>query len=178
MVVLKPWRPHDANVCNDRGGLFILAVLPGNADAQDDKVKSIVKPTNLYVTRGRSDPKLFGPGQTFSDSIILNLKVTVPGHELLRLEADSKLTTFADDKGNSLLDPKAFPRPAFSGSILSLDRASMIVVAANYNRAPAEGATKVHIKGNLVITHGLEVKSAEVQVNLNAKADQAVGALR
>jgi hypothetical protein len=152
-------------------------VLTAGASAQEGKPKPIVKASSLHVMRDRSDQKLFGPGQSFSDQINVHLMVTVPGRELLRVDDESKLTTFADDKGNSLIDAKAFPPVRFSGSILSLDRASMIVVVARYDRAPAEGSAKVHVKGDLVMAYGLDVKSAEANVDLNAKGEQKVGEL-
>jgi hypothetical protein len=152
-------------------------VLTAGTTAQDGKPKSIVKPSSLHVMRGRSDLKLFGPGQTFSDQIHVELIVTVPGRELLRVDDESKLPTFADDKANSLIDAKAFRPVRFSASVLSLDRASMMVVVVRYDRAPDEGSAKVHVKGDLVMAYGLESKSAEANADLNAKGDQKVGEL-
>jgi hypothetical protein len=152
-------------------------VLTTGTTARDGKPKPMVKPSSLHVMRGRSDPKLFGPGQTFPDQTHVQLMVTVPGRELLRVDDESKLTRFADDKGNSLIDPKAIPPVRFSGSILLLDRASIMLVVMRYGQVPAEGTARLHVKGNLVMAYGLDVKSAEAKVDLNAKGEQKVGEL-
>jgi hypothetical protein len=146
------------------------------AGAQDEKPKETIKPSNMNMMRGRSDPKLFGKGHAFPDQIFVELMVTVPGRELLRVDEKSKLTAFADDKGNSLIDSKDH-RTRFNGSIISLDRASMLVVVMGY-RVPAEGAVKVHVKGDLVLAYGLDTMTAEANVDLNAKGDQKVGELK
>src|SRR5688572_9877773 len=99
-----------------------------------DQPKATLEPLSLHVRR-RPDEKRFGRYKMQSDEwTSVEFLVTLPGKQMIRIDESSKTTVFADDKGQSLLDPQ---RTRFSPyPRMSPDREAMVVVVSNGDIAP------------------------------------------
>jgi hypothetical protein len=161
----------------------VLALIPAVltctalALAQDEKPKVSFKPTAVSILRAMDKNEFPAYGRT--NQTQTQFKLTVPGRKLVRIdEAKSKLTTFEDDKGNSLIDPKDFNPSHFRTWIVSENRENMMVNVDSYSRIPGEGAGKILVKGELVIVCGLAEKTTpEVKFDFTKKADIPLGDL-
>src|SRR5262249_24596487 len=99
-----------------------------------------------------------------SDQTNVTFLLRYPGKQLLRVDQSSELKSMKDDKGNSLVDDKAFFKVNFGTyPQIAKDRTAMLVTVNAYNRAPGKGATKVLIKGDLMVVYGTDEKSEEVK---------------
>jgi len=133
-------------------------------DKKDDKTKSepIVKPTSLAVYR-KIDTKMFQFGFG-SDQTNVTFLLRYPGKQLLGVDQSSELKSLKDDKDNSLVDDKGFFKVNFSTyPQIAKDRSAMLVSINAYNRAPGKGASKVLVKGDLMVLCGTDEKSEEVK---------------
>jgi len=142
--------------------LVACAALAVADDKKDDKTKSepVITPTGLAVYR-KIDTKMFQFGLS-NDQTNVTFLLRYPGKQLLGVDQSSELKSLKDDKGNSLVDDKGFFKVNFSTyPQIAKDRSAMLVSVNAYNRAPAKGATKVLIKGDLMILCGTDEKSEE-----------------
>jgi hypothetical protein len=100
----------------------------------------------------------------------LSLLVTYPGKQFLDIDSSaSKVSEFKDDKGNSLMYT-GFATTNFNRSQIGKDKSAMVVTMGG--NPPGRGATRLHLKGNLVARCGLEEKTTdekEVELKLNAE---------
>lgn len=155
---------------------FLTTLAAANDEAPGGKAKATLKPLQFSVFQ-RVDGKDF-PAYGRSEQTHTQFLVTLPGRQLLWVDQASKLTLFADDKGTSLINPKDTAPPSFAGSITSKAGDSMLIGVNSYSRVPAEGATRVLLKGDLVLVCGLDEKSTpEVTVDFKAKGEVKLGAL-
>jgi len=132
-------------------------------DKKEDKTKSepTVTATTLSVTR-KLDQKMFA--FAYSDSTNVTLLVRYPGKQLLGVDQSSELKSLKDDKGNSLIDEKGFFKVNFSPyPTIAKDRSAMLVYVNAYNKVPAKGATRLTIKGDLMVVCGTGEKSEEIK---------------
>lgn len=146
---------------------------------KDDKTKqakATVAASNLSIFRKLDEKQYPYSGL---DSMSLNLLVTVPGKQILVIDASSKLEKFADDKDTNLIDDKAFAKTNFGlYPRVAQDRGSMLVPLYT-NRAPARGASKITVKGSLVVVCGLEEKTTEAaKIEFKEKAEAKTGDLK
>jgi len=146
-------------------------------DKKDDKAKKepILAPVELSVRR-QPDSKVF-EGLTGGNSVRVEFALAYPGKQLLRVDSSSKITSIADDKGNSLLQEKDFFPPNFYGSQTSRDRSS-ILVSTSTNKVPGKGAFKVRVKGEVVLVVGADEKTEETKkLKFEAKTTAKAGDL-
>jgi len=80
------------------------------------------------------------------------------GKPLLGLGEASKLTALKDDKGNSLLDKSSEEKSLTWDA--ALDR-SAVLASIQAKASPGKGATRVLIKGELVLVHGADEKTEQ-----------------
>jgi len=139
-----------------------LAFADDKDKKKEDKSKSeaTVIPAELAVNR-KLDSKT-----TFAnyDQTRVSFLVSIPKKYLLGVDKTSKLASMKDDKGNSLIDEKS----PFSGGFsqfpqLAEDGSSMLAGVNAYNKAPGKGATKVLIKGDLIVICGSDEKTDQVK---------------
>jgi hypothetical protein len=133
-------------------------------EKKEDKTKSepTAVATEIAVNR-KLDPKLFMYASG-NDQTRVTFMLRYPGKQFLGVDATSKLATMKDDKDNSLLDPKSFFQTNFSTfPQIAMDRSAMLVSINAYGKAPGKGATKVLIKGDLVVVCGIDEKTEEVK---------------
>jgi hypothetical protein len=141
------------------------------ADDATKPGKAKVEGASLSVYR-KLDNKNF-PYSGASTS--LSIQVTYPGKQLLAVDASSKVSEFADDKGTSLMSTGFFKTSFSTAPMIGKDRTSM-VVSVQSNVSPAKGATKLNLKGDLVLVCGLEEKSTEEkEVAMKEKAEAKIG---
>jgi len=133
----------------------------GEKDKKEDKTKSeaTVTPTELAVNR-KMETKFQFAG--FYDQTRVSFVVSVPKKHLLGVDKSSKLASMKDDKDNSLIDEKN----TFSGGFsqfpqISEDGSALLGSASAYLKAPGKGATKVLIKGDLIVLAGADEKTAD-----------------
>jgi len=139
-----------------------LAVADDKKDASKDKTKSepTLTPTALSVLR-KVDTKQFRFGLN-TDQTNVTFMVQYPGKQLLGVDASSTLSSLKDDKGNSLIDDKGFFKTNFNTyAQVANDRTAMLVSVNAFNKAPGKGASKVLVKGDLVVLCGTDEKSEE-----------------
>jgi hypothetical protein len=142
--------------------LVACAALAVADDKKDDKTKSepTVSVTMLSVNH-KLDQKLFSFS---SDSTSLSLLLRYPGKQLLGVDQSSEVKSLKDDKGNSLIDDKGFFKVNFGTyPTIAKDRSAMVVYLSSFNKAPGKGATKVLLKGDLMVLCGTDEKSEEVK---------------
>jgi hypothetical protein len=155
---------------------FSAALAFADDTVKDDKTKGkvTIEPSSLNVSR-KLDENNFGLFST--DSTRIEILVNAPGKYLIGVDKSSKLTTFADDKGNSLINDKDFSRPNFANfPRYGKDRTSMLLSLSSFSRAPVKGATKVVVKGDLVVVSGLEEKTTEAtKVEFKDKSETKIG---
>jgi hypothetical protein len=149
----------------------LTAFAPVEEAPKDAKV--IVAPARLSLRR-QLDEADFGPNAA---ATFVEILVTLPGRNILRVDATSKLKTFADDKGESLVESKVKgvfgPFPT-----ISKNRRSMIVHVSSYSKAPSKGATKILVKGDLVVGCGTEETTTKVtEITFAEKTETKVGDL-
>jgi len=159
--------------------LFLGAALAvaDEKDKKDDKTKSepTVVPTEIAVNR-KADSKQF-PYAFPVDNTRVTFLLKYPGKQFLGVDPSSKLTTLKDDKGNSLMDEKqAFAANFGTYPQIALDRTAMLVMVSAYGKAPGKGATKLILKGDLVVVCGTDEKSEELKkFKFEAKAKAKAG---
>jgi len=144
--------------------LVACAALAVADDKKDDKTKSepTAVPTSIAVSR-KVDTKQFQFGFG-SDQTNVTFLLRYPGKQLLGVDQSSELKSLKDDKGNSLVDDKGFFKLNFSTyPQIAKDRTAMLVSVNAYNKAPGKGATKVLLKGDLMVLCGTDEKSEEVK---------------
>src|SRR5262249_3237935 len=142
--------------------LMACAALAVADDKKDDKTKSepTITLTSLSVNR-KLDQKLFAYS---SDSTNLGLLLRYPGKQLLGVDQSSEAKSLKDDKGNSLIDDKSCFKVNFGTyPQIARDRSAMLVYVNSFNRVPAKGATKVLLKGDLMVLCGTDEKSEEIK---------------
>jgi hypothetical protein len=85
--------------------------------------------------------------------------IQVPGKQILTFDAAASKLALTDDKGTDLGGPKTLP-----GNALAIDKskeqARLYVLG---NKAPAAGATRARVKGELVLLCGTGEKTATVE---------------
>ena len=147
--------------------LILCSALAAAEDAT--KGKTTVEVSSLAVSR-----KLGTKDFPFSsNSTSLSLWVSCPGKQVLGVDPSSAIKEFKDDKGHSLLTAGFF-KTQFSAmpSNISPDRNSLIVTV--YSAAcPTKGASKILLKGELVLKCGSEEKTTE-EKELELKKDAEV----
>src|SRR5262249_50086027 len=129
---------------------FAAAAFADEKDKKDeDKTKGdkiTVEAADLSVAR-KLDLKQF----PFSNARAhVNLYVIGKGRQFLGVDTTSKLTTFKDDKDNSLIEEKSlFPTNFSNFPQIAKDRTAMLVgVSSSFGKGPGKGATKLTIKGD------------------------------
>jgi hypothetical protein len=147
-------------------------------DKKDDKTKAekiTVEAASLDVAR-KLDEKKF-PFQNARTNVAL--LVSSAGRQFLGVDQSSKLESLKDDKGNSLVDDKSFFKPNFGTyPAISPDRTAMLVTISSFGKGPGKGASKVVIKGEMVVLCGTgEKTSAETKVEFKEKAEVKFGDL-
>jgi hypothetical protein len=154
-------------------GLAALVLWAAGAGAGGDATKpgkTTIEPVYFSASR-KLDDKKFGFS---SESTSFQFVLAVPGKQFLGVEPTSKISELKDDKGTSLLST-GFIQSNFAMNRIATDRSAM-VVGIYSNVAPAKGASKIHLKGNLVVRCGLEEKSTdEKEVELKDKAEAKMG---
>jgi hypothetical protein len=146
--------------------------LPGPGGGGEEKGgKPTVEGASLSVTRKLDEKKfLFSFAATN-----LSVQVTYPGKQLLGVDPSSSVAEFRDDKNTSLLPRKGTPKPTFRLARVSKDHGSLVAVVSS-TEAPARGATRLRLKGSLVLRCGLGEKTAEgKEVELKAGLGVKVG---
>jgi hypothetical protein len=155
----------------------IVCAAVASADDKDKTKpgKATIEPTSLSVNR-KLDPMRF-PFSSPSTSVAL--EVRLKGKQLLLQAVDSsksKVTEFKDDKGTDLLPKEAFFKPSFSQVQVARDRSAVVVSYYSSAAAPVKGATKVTIKGELLLVCGSEEKTTdEKEVEMKAKTEAKLG---
>jgi hypothetical protein len=104
--------------------------------------------------------------------ISVSLEVRQPGKQVLGLDPSSAVSEFKDDKGTSLLFPGIF-KTQFSQMAVAKDHSGMTVAVFRNGAAPAKGATKISLKGTLVLVCGLDPKETE-EKEIEFKANTTV----
>jgi hypothetical protein len=137
-----------------------LAFCVALARADDTKpAKATVEPVSLSVTKKLDDKDSFG-GFGFASTAI-HFKLAYPGKQILSIDEASKITEFQDDKKTSLLGT-GFLKARFNSSSISKDRSKMIVYVST-SANPGKGATKVTLKGDLMLRCGTDEKTTEAK---------------
>jgi hypothetical protein len=130
-------------------------------EKKEDKTKSeaTITPSELAISR-KVESKL--PYGGFSDGTRVSFILTYPKKHLLGVDKTSKMASMKDDKDNSLIDDKQ----QFSGGFsefaqVAEDGSAMLVTASAFLKAPGKGATRILIKGDLVVLCGADEKTVE-----------------
>jgi hypothetical protein len=133
--------------------------------------KVTVEPVSLSVSKKLEDKDLFWG----YSSTAISFKVAYPGKQILGIDSTSKITEFQDDKKTSLLGTGFFKAQFGTSPMISKDRTKMIVYV-NTSTNPAKGATKVTLKGSLVVRCGTEEKTTEEkEVEFKNKTEVKMG---
>ncbi len=139
------------------------------ADDATKPSKSTVEAVSLKVLK-KLDDKNF---PYTAASTELDVLVSNQDRRFLGVDPSSEVTEFKDDKGNSLMKTEFFVKTSFSStSQLALDRRS-VVVKVNSPLLPGKGATKLHLKGSLVLIAGIDDKTTdekELEMTMNSEA--------
>jgi hypothetical protein len=154
-------------------GLAVCLGLGGaSADDKTKAEKATVEAVSMQVTR-KLDAKKF----PFSGaSVSLNAQITYPGKQILAVDNSSALTEFRDDKDTDFIKAAGFFKPTFRQSQLATDRSGVIVTASVFNAEPARGASKIQVKGKVVLVCGIEEKNTEEkEVEMKDKAEATLG---
>jgi hypothetical protein len=149
--------------------VFCISVF---ADDATKPSKSTVEAVSLNLIKKLDDKNFpFTASATAIDVLVSN-----QDRRFLGVDPSSEVTEFKDDKGTSLMKSDFFVKTSFGSTPrLALDRRS-VVVNVNSHLLPAKGATKLHLKGNLVLIAGIDEKSTdekelEMKTNSEAKVD-------
>jgi len=147
---------------------------PAKADdtKKAESSKVTVEPVSLSVSKKLEDKDLFWG----YSSTAISFKVAYPGKQILGIDSTSKISEFQDDKKTSLLGTGFFKAQFGTSPMISKDRTKMIVYV-NTSTNPAKGATKVTLKGSLVVRCGTEEKTTEakeVEFKLPKKEDAPI----
>jgi len=165
------------SACLLLGAALAVADDKEKGDKKDDKTKSepTVSPTEISVSR-KLDQKQF-PYSFSADNTRVTFLLKYPGKQILGVDSSSKLTSLKDDKGNSLLEEKnPFPASFSVYAPVSQDRTAVLVTVASYGKAPGKGASKVMLKGDLVISCGTDEKTEEFKkLEFKAKSKAKAG---
>jgi hypothetical protein len=145
------------------------ALIAGDRDAT--KGKTTVEGVALSVQK-----KLDQKNYPFSAPMtMLQIKVDSPGKQFMGVDAASTVSEMKDDKGTSLLATGLFKTSFQTSPQIAVNRESL-VVSLSTMAAPAKGATKVHLKGSLVLLTGLEEKTTdEKEVTIKQNAETKLG---
>jgi hypothetical protein len=162
-------------------GLFFCATLvmadeEKTAEKKKDPtkpVKATIEATSLSVSKKLDEKNWQWP--MFSQTS-LQLMVSVPDKQLLGVDASSSVSEFKDDKKNSLLSTNAFFKTNFNTyATISKDRKALLVNVGS-NVTPGKGASRITLKGNLVVRCGLDEKSTKAKdVEIKDKAEEKIG---
>lgn len=87
------------------------------------------------------------------------LFIQVPGKHILAIDAGATKLALTDDKGTDLAAPKTLPGPSIPTDP-SKQQARLYVLGS---KAPAVGATRVRVKGELVLLCGTAEKTATAE---------------
>lgn len=141
--------------------LAVLAVLGTTLVGADKPGKATVEVVSMSIYK-KVDPKI----NTFSnDSITVGLVVQDSSRQFISVDAGGKVKEFKDDKGTDLTKI-AFGTANFSGGGVGTGRNSLTFWINGAPR-PAKGATKLTIKGDLVVLCGTDEKTtAEADVEI------------
>jgi hypothetical protein len=142
------------------------------ADDETKSNKSKVQGVSLSVFKKLDDKNYPFTGS----STTLSFLVSNPDKHFVGVDPSSKVTEFKDDKGTSLMKTDFFVKTSF-GQVprIALDRTS-VVVTVNTPMLPAKDATKLHLKGTLVLIAGIdEKKTGEKEVEVKTNAEAKVG---
>jgi hypothetical protein len=147
----------------------------GTALVADDATKpgkSTVEGVSLSVYK-KLDNKEF----PFSGaSTMLSIQVTNKDKRFLGVDPSSTVSEFKDDKGNSLMKSDLFVKTAFNTNPRIGTARTSVIVSVSSPIAPGKGATKIHLRGNLVLTAGLDEKTTEEkEVEMKMNAETKVG---
>jgi hypothetical protein len=155
------------------GLVLCAAVAVGAGEDKTKPGKATVELTSLSVSRQLAD-KAIGYS---SNSVSLSFAVRCPGKYILALDpTETKVSEFKDDKGTILNKGNAFFTPNFSQGIFAKDRSGLSVYLNSFSQTTARGATKLIVKGNLVLVCGVKEKSTkEVEVEMKDKAKAKIG---
>jgi hypothetical protein len=154
-------------------GLALATAVVAGDDDKTKQVKATVEGTMLQVNK-----KLDQKNYPFSGaSVSLSALVSLTGKQILSVDsAASKLTEFRDDKDTDFLKAAGFFKPSFRQNALATDRASVVVGVGVFGTGPAKGASKILVKGSLVLICGTDEKTTdEKEVEMKDKAEATVG---
>ncbi len=162
-------------------GLVALGLCAAGVVADSTKPgKVTVEGAEVRVTRALDSKKY----TMRSGSTSLTVVVNCPGKQVLNIDPSSKVTELRDDKDTDLTKaPKAKAggvpligfRPTFTQGEVARDRSGLLV-AVYAGTAPARGATKIHLKGDLILVCGTDEKTTgEKEVEFKKDAQAKVG---
>ncbi len=157
-------------------GLAVLTVVFALCTAlvADDATKpdkSSVEGVSLTITK-----KLDDKNYPYSGAVtMLSFMVSNPDRQFIGVDPSRTVSELKDDKGTSLL-ATGFFKPSFHPSPrIGLDHKS-VIVTMNTMASPAKGATRLHLKGNLVLIAGLDEKTTEEkEVEFKQNAETKLG---
>jgi hypothetical protein len=146
--------------------LALMVVLGSTLTAAHEptKAKTAVEAVSLAVAKKHDE--LGG------NSTSISLQVVIADRQILGVDPSSTISEFKDDKGNSLLST-GFSKTKFSGNAFFHKAGNAMVVSVYSNVSPAKGASKILLKGHLVVKCGLDEKTTEekeVDLKLNTEA--------
>jgi len=150
--------------------LALCATVAGAGDKT--KGKATVEGSSLQVSK-----KLDQKNYPYSGSVNVSALVSYPGKQILVVDtAASKVTELKDDKGTDFLKSSGFFKPSFNQQMMAKDRASVVVGTGSYGVGPVGGATKIILKGSVVLICGqdektTEAKEVEIKNNTEVKFD-------
>lgn len=137
--------------------------------------KATVDAIGVEVRRQAADKHFTFP----TNFVRVTVRVVAPGKQFLFIDNDaSSVTDFSDDKGTDLraagFGPQKFGKTSFDGfPTISLSRAGLLTtVGSDASKPIAKGASKLTLKGTLVIVCGAGEKSSdakELAVKLNTE---------
>jgi hypothetical protein len=136
-------------------------VFADEKDKKDDKSK---QETTLAVAEVSVNRKVLDKGFFANyDQVRVGIVLRHPGRHLLGIDGKaSKLSKFADDKGNALWDEKDFFSPISNFPSVSSEGDAMMVGISAFNKSPGKGASKILIKGKLVVRYGSGEKTEKL----------------
>jgi len=146
---------------------------------KDDRTKSepTVVATYFGVSR-KLDVKEFPRDAPYSGNTYVTFLMRYPGKALLEIDQSGSKVSMKDDKGNVLLDEKSAPQDRVRLSSISEDRTAMTMTVSSTGKTPGKGATKVMLKGALIVLCGLDEKTAVTKpFAFEDKAEKKLGDL-
>jgi hypothetical protein len=160
--------------------LAVLAVVLSAAGVLADATqpgKVTVEGVEVQVTR-QLDTKNY-PTRTASTR--LTVLVNCPGKQVLSVDPSSKVKELRDDKGTDLTKaakaragglPLLGYTPTFTQAEIARDRSS-VLASVFAGISPARGATRIHLKGDLVLVCGTGEKTTDardLEIKMDAQA--------